>query len=257
MLEVEGLTFRHKGQPQEILRDVSFRVRKGEITVLLGPNGSGKSTLFRCLVGIWKPQKGTIKIDGKSVNSLTYKERAKRISYVPQDHEPSFPYKVLEIVLMGRVSHLGVFSTPGDKDLLIAKRALEMLGIGHLGEKTYTKVSGGERQLTLLARAIAQGASYVLLDEPTSHLDFKNQWTVLSKIREFSHNEGKGVLISLHDPNLALFFGDWVLVLNKGEIVVQGAPSEVITEDLIEEVYGIKVYSIKTNGFSVIVPYVL
>lgn len=254
MLEVEGLSFKHKGHSEEILKDVSFRVRKGETTVLLGPNGSGKSTLFRCLIGIWKPQKGTVKVDGESVNFLSYKERAKRISYVPQDHEPSFPYRVIDVVLMGRISHLGFFATPSSKDFSIAIKSLEMLGIIHLMEKPYTKLSGGEKQLTFLARAIAQGASYVLLDEPTSHLDFRNQWTVLTKIKEFSRKEGKGVLISLHDPNLAMFFGDWVLVLNKGKILVQGPPSEVLTEALIEEVYGIKVWSIKSNGFSVIVP---
>lgn len=257
MLEIDGLSFKHKGHPEKVIKDVSFRVRKGEITVLLGPNGSGKSTLFRCIVGIWKPQTGTIKVDGESLNSLTYKERAKKISYVPQDHEPSFPYRVIDIVLMGRISHLGLFSSPSRKDLSIAMKALEMLGISYLMEKPYTKVSGGERQLTLLARAIAQGASYVLLDEPTSHLDFKNQWAVLSKIREFSHREGKGVLVSLHDPNLALFFGDWVLVLDKGKIVLQGPPSEVITEALIEEIYGIEVRFIKSDGFSVIVPNVV
>lgn len=254
MLEVEGLSFRHKGESHEILKDVSFQVRKGEITMLLGPNGSGKSTLFRCLTGVWQPHKGTIRVDGESVNCMPYKERAKKISYVPQDHEPSFPYRVIDVVLMGRISHLGIFSTPSTRDLSIAITALEMLGILHLMRKPYTKVSGGERQLVFLARAIAQGASYVLLDEPTSHLDFKNQWMVLTKIRELCHKEGKGVLISLHDPNLALFFGDWVLVLNQGQIVVQGPPSEVITETLIEEVYKVKVCSVKSNGFSVIVP---
>ena len=253
MLEVSDIFFRH-AMGDDILKGISFSARKGEVTVILGPNGSGKSTLFKCILGIWKPYRGRVKADGRDITSLPFRERAKRFSYVPQGHEPSFPYKVLEVVLMGRAAYIGLFSTPGPRDYEEAERALFLLGIEHLRDRPYTRISGGERQMVLLARALAQGAPYMLLDEPTSHLDFRNQVLVLSKVRELAQGKGISVLLTLHDPNLASLFGDRILVLNGGKVIKDGPPDEVIDEELIEDVYGVRVSVSRVNGKRLVMP---
>lgn len=253
-MEVTGIRFRHRGGADEVLKGVDLWAREGEITILLGPNGSGKSTLFKCILGIWRAQEGRIRVDGRDVSALPFSERAKIFGYVPQDHDPPFPYRVLDFVLMGRAPYLGLFSSPGPRDYQKAEEALEALGIAPLRDKPYTRISGGERQLVLLARVLAQDTPYLLLDEPTSHLDFKNQVTVLSKARELSRHRGRCTLITLHDPNLASLFGDRILLMKDGRLIAQGNPEEVLTDEVIEEVYGIPVSAVKVDGRRIILP---
>ncbi|PMP71492.1 ABC transporter ATP-binding protein [Thermodesulfovibrio sp. 3462-1] len=254
MVEIKELFFRHKGSSSDVIKGVSFTANRGFITTILGPNGSGKTTLFKCILGLWKYYRGEVKVDGASVERLSFRKRARFFSVVPQEHEPPFPYSVFDVVLMGRASYVGVFSSPGKRDYEKAEEALEIVGIGRLKDTPYTKISGGERQLTLIARAIAQGSPVMLLDEPTSHLDFKNQINVLKKIKEIAIQRALTIIMTLHDPNLSLLFSDKVVVINSGSIISEGAPGEIITEDLIKRVYGVDVKRSFIDGHSIICP---
>jgi iron complex transport system ATP-binding protein len=254
MLIVKGVYFKHKDQTLDVLKGISFKAEKGGLTTILGPNGSGKTTLFKCISGLWKYYKGEIQVDGIIIDRLSFKKRARLFSFVPQEHEPPFPYSVFDVVLMGRASYIGVFSSPGKKDFEKAEEALNTVGIEHLRNIPYTKISGGERQLTLIARAISQEASVMLLDEPTSHLDFKNQINILKKIKEIANVRGITVVMTLHDPNLAGLFSDKVVVINSGSKVAEGLPKEIINEDLIRRVYEIDVKKANVDGQSIICP---
>jgi iron complex transport system ATP-binding protein len=254
MLHVENLSFRHHGSKQEIVHDISFASGAGAITTILGPNGSGKTTLFRCLIGLWKPQHGRVCFGDCELTHLSAHERARLIAVVPQDHEPPFPYTVFDIVIMGRASHVALFSAPSERDVSAAQHAIARVGIEHLSDRPYTKISGGERQLVLIARALAQQAPVLILDEPTSHLDFRNQVLVLETVRSVVLERGLTALMTLHDPNLALLFSDQALVLCAGRIVAKGKPKQVITPDTLREVYGIEVSVVNHNGTGFICP---
>ncbi len=254
MLEIKELYFRHNGQKKDILKNITFTAEKGQITTILGPNGSGKSTLFKCICGVWKYYKGEVKVNKLSVKNLSYSGRAKLFSVVPQEHDPPFPYKVFDVVLMGRASYVSLFSAPGKKDYKRVEEALELVEINHLRNIPYTQISGGERQLVLIARALAQDSPVMLLDEPTSHLDFRNQIKVLKKVKEIAKEKGLIVLLTLHDPNLALFFSNKVVMLKDGTIFSNGIPKEVINEDNLKKVYGIEVFIITYNGINVVYP---
>ncbi len=240
MLEVRGIHFRHRNE-SDILKGVDFRVQAGGMTTILGPNGSGKTTLFKCITGLWKQQRGEILFENKDISRISHAERAKIFAVVPQEHEPPFPYSVIDVVLMGRVSHVGLFASPSKYDYEVAQEAINTVGILHLRDRAYTKISGGERQLVLIARALSQEAPILLLDEPTSHLDFRNQVLILKKVKEITRERGLTVLMTLHDPNLAMLFSDKVVILNGGSVTCTGSPDEVITEDTMKKVYGIDV----------------
>lgn len=254
MLSIRSLYFRHKGRTEDILKGISFDAEKGSITTILGPNGSGKTTLFKCIAGLWKYYSGEIYFNGKSIDKLSFRKKARIFSTVPQEHEPPFPYSVFDVVLMGRASYMGIFSSPGKRDYEVTENALKTLGIEHLKEKPYTKISGGERQLTLIARALAQDTPVMLLDEPTSHLDFRNQINVLKKIKEIAKEKKLTVIMTLHDPNLAGFFSDKVVVMNSGTKIAEGIPEEVIKEDLIKKVYDVEVRKNNINGQIIMCP---
>jgi len=254
MLDVKGVYFKHKDQTMDVLKGISFNAEKGGLTTILGPNGSGKTTLFKCISGLWKYYKGEIQVNGIIIDKLSFKKRARLFSVVPQEHEPPFPYSVFDVVLMGRASYIGVFSSPSKKDYEKAETALKTVGIEHLKNIPYTKISGGERQLTLIARAIAQEAPVMLLDEPTSHLDFRNQINILKKIKEIANMRGITVVMTLHDPNLAGLFSDKVVVINSGSKVAEGLPKDIITEELIKRVYDIEIKKADIDGKSIIYP---
>ncbi len=254
MIEVRELTFMHQGAKEPVLRKIDFQAKGGEVTAILGPNGSGKTTLFQCLLGIWKFQEGEVRLSGKPISHLKRAEIAKRLSAVPQEHDPPFPYSCLDIVLMGRTAHVGIFSSPSLQDRDLSRQAMKALGVDHLAERPYTQVSGGERQMVLIARCLAQDAPAMLLDEPTAHLDFRNQITILKKVKNIVREKGLVALMNLHDPNMALLFSDRVLLLNRGALVAQGRPDEVITQKSLLEVYGIEVEFVAENGYRVICP---
>jgi len=254
MIEVKDLHFWHKGEDIPILKRIEFKASPQEVTVILGPNGSGKTTLFKCILGLWEARKGEVFINGRSIRTMGRGEVAKNVAIVPQDHEPPFPYSVFDVVLLGRIVHVGLLSSPSRRDKEAARGALEALGIERLADRPYTKISGGERQLVLIARCLAQEAPVMLLDEPTAHLDFRNQVMVLTKVKSIAKEKGLVVLMTLHDPNLALLFSDQVLLLNGGEVVARGGPKEVITEENIRRVYGLDVAFISQDGMELICP---
>ena len=254
MLEVKNLSFKHKKQKDYVLKDINFQAEKGKITAILGPNGSGKSTLFKCITGIWKSTSGNILVDGKDITELSYLKRAKIFAVVPQEHETVFPYSVFDMVLMGRACYVGLFSTPSKQDYYKAEESLKALGIYHLREKPYTQISGGERQLVLIARALAQEAGFMLFDEPTSNLDFKNQIRVLTMIKKLTRERNITVLLSLHDPNLAGIFADQIVMIKNGSVLKSGKPAEVLNEKFIEELYSISVRVLQTDSLRIIYP---
>ncbi|NTU43499.1 MAG: ABC transporter ATP-binding protein [Nitrospirales bacterium] len=253
MMELSDIRFHHP-HAEDVLQAVSFSVERGQMNTILGPNGSGKTTLFKCIAGVWQPQSGSILFEGQDLTALPPRKRARIIAVVPQEHEPPFPYQVIDVVLMGRVSHLGAFSSPGRHDHEKAEEALELLGISHMKERVYTKISGGERQMVLIARAIAQETPILILDEPTSHLDFRNQVLILSRVRDIVRQRGLTVLMTLHDPNLALSFSDKVVLMKKGGVFAEGTPGDVITETNLSSVYAMPVSVIESEGRKFVSP---
>ena len=229
-------------------RALDVSLAQNEVLALLGPNGSGKTTLLKTLLGILPPLAGTALIDGKPIASYAAAERARRIAYVPQSHVPTFGFTVETVVLMGRTAHGNLFSAPSANDRLVASRALERFGIGALRERPYTMISGGERQLVLLARALAQEPQFIVLDEPTASLDFGNQGKVMHEIRSLAAS-GHGVLFTTHDPNHALRAADRAFLIRAGERIAEGAVREVLTRAQLETLYGAPVEML-TDGAS-------
>jgi iron complex transport system ATP-binding protein len=214
---------------------------------LLGPNGSGKTTLFRTLLGLLPAQGGSVLLDGQPLPSLPRGTIARRIAYVPQAHAAPFPYTVLDIVLMGRTAHLGPFARPGPADRARAATALASLGILSLAETDYTKISGGQRQLALIARALAQEAPLLVMDEPTASLDFGNQARVLQRILGL-RDQGLGVVLSTHDPDHAFACASSVALLHEGRLLALGPPEAVLTPASLEAVYGVPVTVERLRG---------
>ena len=255
MLEVEDLWFAYGNlaRGKYVLRGVSLRV-SSRVACLLGPNGAGKTTLMKCIVGILKPERGRILLRGRDITGMDCRSRAKLISYVPQEFTIPFPYTAFEVVLMGRNPYVNILQGPRAEDEVRAREALEALGVGHLAGKPFTSLSGGEKRLVLIARALAQDAQLLVLDEPTSFLDYRNKLVALETLRGVSRRFSKPVLISLHDPNLALLFCDEVFLMRGGEVVARGRPDEVITRDSIRQVYGVRVRELRVNGCKLIAP---
>lgn len=236
LLELKSVACGYGGKP--IFRDISFSVARGETLCLLGPNGVGKTTLFKTILGLLSPLAGEIFLSGEDMSVWTAEERARRIAYVPQAHTPPFPFTVHDVVVMGRAAHIGILGIPGKKDHKIADDAIEMLGIGHLAQKIYTKISGGERQLVLLARAIAQQPQLLCMDEPTASLDFGNQVLVMNRIRTLSA-AGITVIMTTHAPSHAFYCADRTAVMGQDRVFFVGRTNETITEERLEKLYGV------------------
>jgi iron complex transport system ATP-binding protein len=245
MLTVESLDFGFPGRT--IGRDVSFTLEAGEVMCVLGPNGGGKTTLFRTVLGLLARHAGAIRLEGREIETLSRPEIARRVGYVPQGHAGYFAYTVREFVLMGRTAHLGVFSVPGKRDREVAERGLESLGIAHLADQPVTEVSGGERQLALVARALAQEPKLLVLDEPTASLDFGNQVRVLQRISALAVS-GISILFSSHDPDHAFLCAHRALLLAEGRVIEIGTPRAVIRPDTLERLYGVSVKVIDLGG---------
>jgi iron complex transport system ATP-binding protein len=237
-LEVDGLAFGYRDRV--VGRDVSFHLAAGEVLCLLGPNGSGKTTLFKTVLRLLEPKAGTVAIDGESIAGWSRRRLARSFGYVPQAQATLFPFTLREVVLMGRTAHVGLFATPSRRDREIAEESLALLEIGHLAARPYTEVSGGERQLALVARALAQEPRILVMDEPTASLDFGNQVRVLAEIQALA-GRGIAVVLSTHDPDHAFLCGHRVALLHDGRLARLGTPDEVVTAESLREIYGVEV----------------
>jgi iron complex transport system ATP-binding protein len=237
-LEVRDLGFAF-GKHQ-VLRGVSFTASSGQAICLLGHNGAGKSTLFRCLLGLLKGFTGEILLDGEPTSHLSRRELSRRIAYIPQSSDPVFDYSVFDVVMAGRTVHLGRSSVPTAADEDIVFEQIERLGISNLATRGYAHISGGERQMVLIARALAQQARILVMAEPTANLDFGNQYRVLQHIQAL-REEGYLVILSTHNPQHAMELATRVLVLHEGRILAQGAPLDVLTPEILGTIYGIPI----------------
>lgn len=229
---------------KEVFSGLSFKLEAGEICCIIGSNGCGKTTLLDCLLGIHSIQSGKIQVAGKNISCYRYHELARQIAYVPQIHEKTFPYKVLQAVVMGRTAYTNFFSSPGKEDEEIAMNCLEMVGIGHLADQPYTQISGGEMQLVMLARALAQDTEIIFMDEPTAHLDFKNELLFLETVAELVRTKGVSVLMATHMPNHSFYFENKgldisVAMMSNGRIETKGRPCDVLTEESLRRIYQI------------------
>jgi iron complex transport system ATP-binding protein len=251
-LEARDLAIGYRGHL--VGRDIGLTLRPGEVLCLLGPNGAGKTTLFRTLLGLQPALGGSVLIDGLPLAELRPAEIARRLAYVPQAHVTEFSFTVLDVVLMGRTARLKTFATPGPADERIARDKLATLGIAELASHDYTRISGGQRQLVLVARALAQEAPILVLDEPTASLDFGNQALVLARIRALA-SENFGIVLSTHDPDHALMVATRVAIIADGGLRAVGPPDEVITADMLSAVYRTEVLVEQTpSGRRVCVP---
>jgi len=252
-LEVRELCFSY-GE-HRVLKGISFSAEYGELLSVLGPNGVGKSTLFRCILGLLKPQSGQCLIDSKSTAGLGAKELAAHIAYIPQSHYPTFNFSVMDMVLMGTTAQVNALSVPGKRQVALAYEALERLGIGHLENRGYTNISGGERQLVLIARAIAQQAKILIMDEPSANLDYGNRTRVMQTVRSLA-GQGYAIIQSTHDPDQAFLYSDKVLAIHGGQVLAHGSPKDTITGELISKLYGVdvEVCSLKDDTVRVCVP---
>ena len=237
-IEVKNLSFSY-GERQ-VLHDISFSVGKGEFLSILGPNGVGKSTLFRCMLGLLSGYTGDMLVNGINARTFTARESAKHIAYIPQSSNPVFNYSVFDIVLMGRTSRLGSFRSPSEVDREKCHWALEKIGISHLADRCFHRLSGGEQQLVLIARALTQDAPILMLDEPTANLDFGNQLRVLEQAR-FLAREGYTVIQTTHHPEQSYMFSDRILAIQNGRVLTEGPPSQVLTAENMKALYRVDV----------------
>ena len=235
--------------PRVVVNGFNATVNSGEILCMLGPNGVGKSTLFKTVLGFLKPMGGEILLDGKAINTLSRKEFAKIMAYVPQVHSPPFPFKVIDVVMMGRTARIGTFGIPSRRDKEIAASMLERLGVTFLINRTYTEISGGERQMVLIARALAQEPAFLMLDEPTSNLDFGNQVHVLQCISDLARNNGLGIIMTTHFPDHVFQCDGHVALIEWNNVFLTGKADDIITEENMRNTYGIEIKVVK-NKFS-------
>lgn len=249
-MKINDLVFVYDTGP--VLDHISFDVSPGQILALLGPNGAGKSTLLKCINGLLRPQKGNIELAGREIHGLHRKKIAKSMAYVPQTIGEVFPFKVIDMVLLGRYPHGN--GHPGNKDLEKAFKALGLMGIQDLAMKDFGALSGGQQQKVTIARALAQEAKVLLLDEPTSSLDIRHQFEVMDLLRRQVKTNTLSAVMSLHDLNLAARYADTVIVLEHGKIVAAGDPITALTPETIAAVYGVAVEVGSVQGRPHIIP---
>ncbi len=239
MLKAKDISFSYPAK--KVLENVSFNLNDGKAIALLGRNGSGKSTLIRILLGALKGYSGNVEINGQDINKISLKDRAKLIAYIPQYTAEAFPNKVIDTVVMAKAGELSLFSRPSKHDYMKAEEKLESLGIAKLGNRTMDRLSGGERQLVLIARALFQDAKTLLLDEPTASLDYSNQIMVMEKTKKLTE-EGYSAIFSTHSPEHALMYSDSVLLLNDGRSEFIEDINILIESDKLSRLYNRELY---------------
>jgi iron complex transport system ATP-binding protein len=237
-INIQNVRCGYKGKV--VVDEFSAVLSSGDILCLLGPNGVGKTTLFKCLLGFLPLMAGSVFVDGRDMKQLKAAEYAKIVGYVPQAHAPPFSFRVFDVVLMGRTAHLGIFAQPGPEDKRVVWECLEKLEIKHLAAQVYTEISGGERQMVLIARALAQEPAFLLMDEPTSNLDFGNQARVLHTICTLAEM-GLGILMTTHQPDQVFQCDADVSLLMPDHEHLCGSADDILTEQTLRRAYGIDV----------------
>ena len=247
MLRADNVSFTYargssKGDARanDVLTDVTFEVRRGRVVGLLGPNGSGKTTLLRLLAGILRPGSGRVALNGTEVSRLSHRDLARQIAVVPQETHATFDFTVLDIVLMGRYPHLGTFQLEGVADLEIAREALAATGTTEFESRQFATLSGGEKQRVVIASALAQASSLLLLDEPTASLDLGYQFEITALLSRLNRTRGTTMVVSTHDLNLAAALCGEVVLLKRGRVLAQGSTEEALTAANIRALYGIE-----------------
>ncbi|MBC3797886.1 ABC transporter ATP-binding protein [Acetobacterium tundrae] len=252
-IEVRNLSF---GYSNRIVIDgINFIAEENQLISILGPNGVGKSTLFHCILSLLKGYQGQVLLNGKDTRTMSIKEMAELVAFIPQSHYPSFNFSVFDMVLMGTTVQVSAFSKPGKRQVKLVEAALERLGISYLIDRGYTQISGGERQLVLLARALVQETKILILDEPTANLDYGNQIRVMTQIKSLT-KEGYTIIQSTHNPDQTFLFSDIVMAMKDGKIVAYGVPSDIFTEELIHNLYAaeVKIQSLYEDKVRVCIP---
>jgi len=248
IIETRYLSFNYK--EKEILKDVSVKIPENKFTVILGRNGSGKSTLLRLVSGLLPYHSGSVFIDGNNLHELSMKQRAAWVGFLPQKHKAVFPFSVREVVLTGRAARIGI--KPVAIDYLVADKAMEMAGITHLKNKVYTELSGGEQQLVMIARTLAQQPRILLLDEPISSLDFNNQIMILRLLRKLVAH-GMSIAAVIHNPNLAFLFGDYFVFIHKKK-AFESDSENAWKHELVNEIFYEKIHRIDYRGKCIFIP---
>ena len=238
VLDVKNISFSYENEL--IFENISFSIEKGDVLCILGPNGTGKTTLIKCLTNIHEIDSGEIFIKGKNIKKLSFKQISKHVGYIPQSHIPTFPFSVFDVVLMGRAPYLNLGENPNDEDKKIALNALKILGLEDLKDKEYTNLSGGERQLVFLARVLCQQPDILILDEPTSHLDFGNQIKLLEIIDNLAES-GLSIIMSSHFPDHAFLSSTKVAIMKDKSFIDFGKPDTIVTEENLKKAYSINV----------------
>lgn len=231
-----------------VVTGANLTLGSGEFLCILGSNGVGKTTLFKSILGLQPIIGGRILIDGEATGNWSRRRFARAVGYVAQAHTPPFPFKVIDVVAMGRAAHIGAFASPTSQDMAIAEEVLATIGLRHLRDAAYTRISGGERQLVLIARALAQRPGLLIMDEPTSNLDYGNQVRVLTHIRKLTDEQGVGVMMTTHNPNDALLYATAVAIMGPGGRLFAGRPRDILTKELLDELYGVPVRMVPVSG---------
>ncbi len=239
LLQATNLSFAY--DQDLVLKNISLDIKAGEFMAVIGPNGSGKSTLLKLLGGILIPDQQNVQFDSRDILDIKKKALATLISWIPQETHLAFPFKVQDVVMMGRHPYLSALTFEGEKDYQIATHAMELTETRQFAERNFNEISGGEKQRVLLASAIAQDPEVMLLDEPTSALDIKYQVEILNILKRLNKEKGTTLVLAMHDLHLASKFCHRLALLKEGKLVCEGTPREVLKEDILESVYGIKV----------------
>lgn len=245
ILVIENVDFSYR--ERKTLSDISFMVKEGEICGLLGPNGSGKTTLLKCINKVLSAETGSITIRGRDIAALPREEIARLIAVVPQELNVVFSFSVTEIVVMAGSTRFGISGIAKKSDYSTALEILQELHIGHLARRRYNELSGGEKQMVLIARALFQKAAILLLDEPTSHLDFKRQYVIMELIRKITKEKKLTTIMTLHDPNAAGRYCDRLIMLNGGRICHQGLRDKVFDVESLESLYDMRIKMGRTD----------
>ncbi len=251
ILSASGLSFRYNGSGREALRGLSLHVPGGAITAILGPNGSGKTTLLRLLLGVLRPQQGTIRVAGRPQEEYSRRELSQLVGLVPQDEHIPFDFSILEYVLLGRAPYLHPLATPGESDTILALEAVRAAGLDGMQERLLPNLSGGERQLAVLARALAQQPRILLMDEPTSHLDLGNQGRLLDLVRDLATG-GTTVVLTTHDANLASALADYVVLMLRGRVLEAGPVEVTISAERLSATFGVPIQVCAVDGRRVV-----